>query len=339
MGTIPSCNAFGIVADNYMLMSWAKVELTRRSGSVETVVINDKTGGTFPQYACYAWEYAASYQNATPDTDGDGIYNCKDPDLDADGVLNGADNCPFVPNPSQADVDSNGIGDACQDTDADTVLDINDNCPVIANTNQANIDGDTMGDVCDDDRDGDTVLNTADNCPNNPNADQADLDHDGVGDICDPDVDGDSVQNGSDNCQTTPNTDQRNTDGDSVGDACDPDKDNDGVLNAGDNCELRPNAGQESTNPYGVGDACVAIPITVPWLGVTTQPHQVYSGGSLVLQGVAIYDGDYAPAELASAIWDPGDGSAPVSVSTANPYALELEHTYWALRARRSSRR
>ena len=55
-------------------------------------------------------------------------------------------------------------------------------------------------------------------------------------------------------------------------DACDPDKDNDGVLNAADNCELRVNAGQESTNSYGVGDACVPIPITVPWLGVTTQP-------------------------------------------------------------------
>ena len=328
LGTAPSCNSFGIVADNWMLMSWAKAELVDRTGTVDTVVINDKTGGTFPQNSCYAWEHAGNYRNPTPDTDADGIYDCKDPDLDADGVLNAADNCPYAANPGQQDIDGNGIGNACQDTDADTVLDINDNCPVVANQNQANIDGDSMGDVCDPDRDNDTVLNGSDNCPNNPNTDQADLDSDGIGDVCDPDVDGDTVQNGGDNCQVTPNTDQRNTDGDSVGDACDPDKDNDGVLNEGDNCELRINPGQQSTNPYGVGDACVPIPITVPWLGVATQPHQVYSGGKLMLQGVAIYDGDYAPADLTGATWDPGDGSAPVNLSIANPYALELEHTY-----------
>ncbi|MFA5910531.1 MAG: HYR domain-containing protein [Vicinamibacterales bacterium] len=125
----------------------------------------------------------------------------------------------LVVNPDQADVDGNGIGNACQDTDADTVLDINDNCPTVANTNQA------------------------------------------------------------------------------------------------------------KSNPFGVGDACVTAPITVPWLGVPTQPHQVYSGGSLVLQGVAVYP-DYSPAVITAATWDPGDGSGPVAVSIANPRALERTHTY-----------
>jgi Nidogen-like/FG-GAP repeat/Thrombospondin type 3 repeat len=48
-----------------------------------------------------------------PDLDGDGIANCVDPDDDNDGVTDGRDNCPFTPNPDQADSDGNGIGDAC----------------------------------------------------------------------------------------------------------------------------------------------------------------------------------------------------------------------------------
>ncbi|MCA1600840.1 MAG: ice-binding family protein [Acidobacteria bacterium] len=34
-------------------------------------------------------------------------------DGDGDGVPNGADNCPLIPNPNQADFDGDGIGDAC----------------------------------------------------------------------------------------------------------------------------------------------------------------------------------------------------------------------------------
>jgi hypothetical protein len=36
------------------------------------------------------------------------------PDKDKDGVPDFRDNCPAVPNPDQADLDRNGIGDACQ---------------------------------------------------------------------------------------------------------------------------------------------------------------------------------------------------------------------------------
>jgi hypothetical protein len=71
------------------------------------------------------------------DTDGDGIGDNKDPDddndgltdvvegrlgtdpknrdTDGDGVMDGQDNCPAISNPTQADSDGDGRGDACAD--------------------------------------------------------------------------------------------------------------------------------------------------------------------------------------------------------------------------------
>jgi len=63
-------------------------------------------------------------ETATLDVDFDGaLYGCN-PDLDGDTVYNdwayGAfDNCPATPNTDQADIDSNGIGDACDTGDYD----------------------------------------------------------------------------------------------------------------------------------------------------------------------------------------------------------------------------
>ncbi len=34
-------------------------------------------------------------------------------DTDGDGIVDGADNCPRVANPDQADADGDGIGNAC----------------------------------------------------------------------------------------------------------------------------------------------------------------------------------------------------------------------------------
>lgn len=50
------------------------------------------------------------------DTDGNGQCNVTDPDDDGDGKLDDEDNCPVNANPGQEDDNSNGIGDACENT-------------------------------------------------------------------------------------------------------------------------------------------------------------------------------------------------------------------------------
>jgi Ca2+-binding RTX toxin-like protein len=71
-------------------------------------------------------------------------------DTDGDGVTDGADNCPRLANPDQADVDQNGVGDACltPDKDEDGIEDQTDNCPEAANSDQADTNGDGVGNVC-----------------------------------------------------------------------------------------------------------------------------------------------------------------------------------------------
>ncbi|MFO7698076.1 MAG: choice-of-anchor Q domain-containing protein [Anaerolineae bacterium] len=70
-------------------------------------------------------------------------------DTDGDGVVDDVDNCPLIANADQADGDSDGIGDVCDDSDIDTVMDDVDNCPLVANADQADGDGDGIGDACD----------------------------------------------------------------------------------------------------------------------------------------------------------------------------------------------
>jgi hypothetical protein len=72
------------------------------------------------------------------------------PDGDGDGVENTSDNCPSVSNPSQADADGDGVGDACDpDVDGDGAPNASDNCASLANASQSDVDADGLGDACD----------------------------------------------------------------------------------------------------------------------------------------------------------------------------------------------
>ena len=89
------------------------------------------------------------------------------------------------------------------DTDTDGVLDCVDNCPSNYNPTQADLDRDGLGDACDPDIDGDGVLNSADNCPSTYNPTQTDTDHDGIGDACDPCLN-DGICEAGENCNNCP---------------------------------------------------------------------------------------------------------------------------------------
>ena len=129
-------------------------------------------------------------------------------DSDGDGRPDYLDNCPSVPNASQANADGDSRGDAC------------DNCVNVANSNQLNTDGDSQGDACDADDDNDTIPDVSDNCPLNTNANQLNNDGDGQGDVCDADDDNDTIPDASDNCALVANINQADCNNNGIGEVC-----------------------------------------------------------------------------------------------------------------------
>ena len=155
------------------------------------------------------------------------------------------------------------------DSDNDFVDDRVDNCPEMANENQYDMDSDGLGDACDPDADGDGQSNADENTCGSDPLDPASLAPDKDGDMspdcvdADDDNDGqtdaDEVSCGSDPLDNTSLS--PDFDGDDAPDCMDPDDDNDLVFDEDDFCpntfipeDRIPTSGALGRNRYALLD-------------------------------------------------------------------------------------
>jgi len=211
------------------------------------------------------------------DTDLDGLPDYRDLDSDDDEVSDTVDNCRLVQNGEQADLNSDGEGDACDDDiDGDGLLNddeigletdpmnvdsdgdnISDGEEVGPDVLEAyNSDGDEDIDAIELDSDDDGVLDVDEAGDDDLATAAIDSDGDGLPDFQDPDSDDDTVEDGEDNCRLVPNRYQYDTDRDGQGDICEDDIDGDEVLNESDNCPMIVNVDQLDFDLDDIGDLC-----------------------------------------------------------------------------------
>ena len=127
-----------------------------------------------------------------PDADGDG-----DVDLDDCRELLRGPEGPAGPPGGEGEGEGEGEGGGQDagpdgDLDRDGVDNAHDNCPWVANDAQGDMDLDGFGDTCDPDRDGDGWANVEDCWPDDPDrvpGDMPDTSCDGLDDDCDGEVD------------------------------------------------------------------------------------------------------------------------------------------------------
>jgi cytosine/adenosine deaminase-related metal-dependent hydrolase len=130
---------------------------TREIGKTFEVLGASLAADAYPAIFCGAPDHEPTCVPSRP-TEYDGTISAGD--NDGDGIANTSDDCPDVFNPvrpvdngAQADVDDDGVGDACDPTPAGNDLDNDgaanavDTCPLLSD-DQTDTDSDGKGDAC-----------------------------------------------------------------------------------------------------------------------------------------------------------------------------------------------